>query len=173
LTEEKIYDDEVEEYGNNVGVNIFDVNPMSNKRKDKIKVNKSKLYFGFFRLTMVLILCILMVVVTQFFYFLILSPTAAKIDGLMKIFIYSVESWSVLASLHSVFFRTVMWNNSIPTWGNDSLSTFNYFSDRLTNELIPNFTNALEYNMGNYSHIYEQQFTKVSQILPKMCLINF
>ena len=162
LAEEKIYEDEVEHFGNNAGVNIFDHNPMSNKRKDKARVNNSRLYFGFFRLSIILAVCILMVIVMQFFYYLILSPTAEKIDGLVKVFIVSVESWSVLASLNSAFFRTVMWNNTIPTWESDSLEVYEYFADRLKNELIPNFTAALDYNMGNYSGIYVDQVSRVS-----------
>lgn len=80
----------------------------------------------------------------------------------MKVFILSVETWSVLASLQSVFFRTVMWNNTVPTWDTTSLEVYEYYSDRLKNVIIPNFTDALDYNMGNYTGIYVDQVSKVS-----------
>lgn len=152
--EEKIYEDEVDEFGNNIAMMAVEYDSNTNKRRDKIKINRRRLYFGFFKLSMILGICIMMVVVTQSFYYFILQPTAEKIDGLVKVFIYSVESWSVLASFNTAFFRTTMWNNTVPTWNSDSLSTFEYFADRLKNELLPNFTAALDYNMGNYSGIY-------------------
>jgi hypothetical protein len=135
----------------------MDINPPTNKRRDKIQIDNSKLYFGFVRLSLVLAFCVTIVILTQTFYYFILYPTAEKIDGLVKIFIVSVESWSVLVSCNVFFFETVFWNNTAGAWNQDSLATFEYFSDRLESNIIRNFTAALDYNMGNYSSIYQNQ----------------
>jgi hypothetical protein len=90
-----------------------------------------------------------------------LSGKAKRVDNLTKVFAYSVDSWDTLLFIGTLFLRTAFWNNTSGVWGTDSLTIFNDQIDYMKNQMIPNFTRACEYDMGNYTNYYVDIMTKV------------
>jgi len=133
----------------------------SNKRLDKIKIKMKGNYFGFAKLSSIFAVILTFLIIMQYFYYYILAPKGDKITNLMKVYILAVELWSSFATIHSVFFQTILWNNTVPVWDHDSLTAFNFYKDHIQKNILVNFTEALEYNLGNYTELFETKMTKV------------
>lgn len=164
LLEEKVYEDQVRDLilndnDHQTTGGLFE--KKSNRRKDKVKLFHNKNTFGFTKLVIAFLLTILLIISMQFTYFLILSPKGHKISNLVKVYILAVELWSSYATIHTVAFETILWNNTLPIWNTDSLGAYNILHDHIKTNIIPNFTEALDYDMGNYSEIYINQISKV------------
>lgn len=131
-------------------------------RKQKVKLYQKKNNFGFLRLLFVFSLAISLIISMQFVYYVILSPKGNKITNIVKVYILAVELWSAYASIHTFAFETILWNNTLPIWNTDSLSAYKIMKKHIKMNIIPNFTEALEYDMGNYTDIYINQISKVN-----------
>ena len=97
----------------------------------------------------------------QYFYYYILAPKGDKISNLTKVYILAVELWSSFASIHSIFFQVVLWNNTMPVWKTDSLSAYKMIHEHIDQKILVNLSEALTYNLGNYTALFEQKMTMV------------
>lgn len=163
LLEEKVYADQANMLTLNDNENQGGLKPKKNflKRRSKIKTFHNRNTFGFVKLMLSFLSAIALVISMQITYYAILSPKGQQISNLVKVYINDVELWSAFATIHTFAFETILWNNTVPVWNTDSLSAYRQVRDHIRVNIIPNFTEALEYEMGNYSLKYREQISMV------------
>lgn len=161
LLEEKVYEDQANLLILNDNEAQGNKKPKKSSRRQKIKTFHNKNTFGFVRLMLSFLAAITLVICMQTLYYIILSPKGQQISNLVKVYINDVELWSSLATIHVFAFETILWNNTVPIWNTDSLSAYQIMREHIRNDIIPNITEALDYDMGNYSLTYINQISKV------------
>ena len=137
---------------------------ISNLRKEKLRINLKGHYFGFLKLSLIFASTLSIVIIAHFAYYLILIPKAKRVTNLVKAYVCSVELWSSYATLHSLFFNVVFWNNTMPAWGTDALTAYNSMKNHIYENVHKNLTDALEMDLGNYSETYINVMARVSKI---------
>lgn len=131
----------------------------------KVKITKGKHMFGFTRLSLIFLGIILLMTLIQGLYYWLVSPKADKVMNLLKVYILHIELWSSLATLHTAAFETILWNNTVPMWNTESLRVYEMSKDHLEQKVMANLTEALDYDLGNYTHKFRELMTKVRRVV--------
>lgn len=166
LLEEKVYEEQTSMLimnDNDHQVMQISEKKENARRREKVKITHSNNSFGFAKLITSLTFATLLIVFMQAAYYMILSPKALKITNLVKVYIIEVEIWSAFITIHTFAMQVLLWNNTVPTWNTDSLTAYEMQRSHIRGNLIPNFTEALDYNMGNYTEVFRNQISKVTQ----------
>ena len=106
----------------------------------------------------------LLFVTIELGFFISMAPRASKLKGLIDGYLVNLELWNALYIVNVCCFNTIFWNNTSPFWGKDSLTTFKQHLRHTENYLDTNVANSVKHDLGNYSTIYTDTFTKVKKI---------
>jgi len=129
-----------------------------------LKVNFKGLNFNFTSVLMTLTVGTLMLVLVQLIYYLSLKPGATRVTNFTKIFILGAETWSAYTNLNTFFLATVLWNNSLPSWGGmKPLDVYKFMRTHIKERIILNYTESLNYDLGNYTDKFREIYTSVSK----------
>lgn len=82
------------------------------------------------------------------------SSRNSRLDSLTKVYIIAVDTWNSYFNMHVFAFQTLLWNNTSPMWSMDSLTAFEDRSRFIEENILPNYTEALSYDLGNYTAKY-------------------
>lgn len=167
LLEETIYDDilEAQDEKKVVKKKVINKQERKKRRHEKAKVNMGNYSFGLIQAIGIFSLLILGIVSLNYTLILFLESSSNRINNLVSLYILGIEAWQSLASVHSFFLETVIWNDTVPVWGEDStLGTYQFFVDHINEQVIPNYTRALEYDLGNFTTEFNYALTKVNNI---------
>ena len=138
------------------------VKSASVSRKEKIKFTAKGNYFGFIRLGVSFAIATTMIIVIQYVFYSLLYPRARKITNLLKVYIVSVEIWNSYATLNTIFINTLLWNSTVQFWGTDGLSTYQVMKSHIETNVLPNITESLDYDLGNYTDEWRKIVNQVS-----------
>ena len=105
----------------------------------------------------IVILCSLQVA-----YFYQLYPRSKRSSNFVKAYIIGVESWDAYAITFSSFFSTVLFNDTSEYWGISSLEKVESHISHIRKNVLANITEALDYDLGNFSQSYRDIMSKVS-----------
>lgn len=130
----------------------------------KVRLKRGNHLFGFGRLSLIFLAVILLTVLIQAIYYWMVSPKADKVMNLLKIYILHIELWSSLATVHTAAFETILWNNTVPMWNMESLKVYELSKEHLQHKVIDNLTEALEYDLGNYTGEFRNLMLRVSKL---------
>jgi len=133
----------------------------SNHRKFQIKLKNYSQNFGIYWFLVKFFLMLSISLILQFIYFAVLYPKSKRITNLLKAYILGVETWSSFITVGSCMLQAIFWNNTGVVWNTDPLSVFNSHLEYVENSVMNNITEALDYDLGNFTENYRSLFTKV------------
>lgn len=164
LLEENIYEEEKFKIMDQKFEAANKIKSKENKkgRHKKTKISLEKYNFGLVRAICILCLLTFAILALNLGLHLYTKISADRVQNFVKIYLLGIEAWNALISLHCYFLEVVLWNNTVPTWGGQStLDTYNYFFEHIDKNVIPNYTLALDYDLGNFTEKYTYALTKV------------
>lgn len=112
--------------------------------------------FGFIHILNRSIACLMLLLIVKLITFIIFLPKATRLTALAKTYIFSVQTWDSYFNMHDFAFQVILWNDTSPVWGGSSLETFEHFQLFIKDNIIPNYTEALTYDLGNYTDKYKE-----------------
>lgn len=89
------------------------------------------------------------------FFFLIL-PGSIKQLSMIETYTLIIETWNSYFSIHASMLQTLIWNNTSPMWSMSSLEVFEHQTKHIRENLLPNLTRTLDYDLGNFTQLYRQ-----------------
>lgn len=134
---------------------------MKVKNTRKVSLQRKNFFFGFIKLLVIFLISIGLIIFFQLFYYWVLIPKGERLKNLVKVSILNTEIWSSFVLLHTFAFETILWNNTMPVWNTDSLTAFRMVMQHVKYNVLENITEALDYDLGNYTDIYVNQMSKV------------
>jgi len=81
---------------------------------------------------------------------------ASRLINLTKTTILGMESYASLFNLHNAAFEIILWNNTATIWNKDALFMYNEFKEMINIKLVDNLTEALTYDLGNYTSKFRE-----------------
>lgn len=172
LKEERIYDNDIENLSVNEVKSTSAISKKTSKNKKSrrriltnyknIKMNSTS--FGL-KISFLKFLCLfLLQFLSQFVVYLMISPSATRITNMMKVYSIGVELWNCYDSAFVMFYDTILLNNSVRIWDDKrTLDGYYYFKDKIETRVIPNYTLALDYDIGNMTDNFTYALTKVTE----------
>ena len=132
------------------------------RRKARLKVTYNGLNFGLASLGLKLAAILAFLMLIQIIYYFVWKPGVQRSINLMDVFILGIETWNSFFSLHSSWLSTIVYNNTLPYWaGKTSLEVFDHFKNHVRENLIANYSRAVEYDLGNYTKKFVEGYTTV------------
>jgi len=122
-----------------------------------IKLNHGRFTFGFSQILSNTIVCIFLLIFLEYIIYIVYSAGSRRISDLTKLYVATIQTWTGLYSLHNAAFQTLIWNNTSPIWDQPSLETYTILKDKISNELIPVYTEALSFDLGDFTSTYKQR----------------
>lgn len=81
----------------------------------------------------------------------------------MKVYVIASEMWCSLTSLNVFFIEYILFNNTAVGWhGKSSLDTYNEIKGVLETRVMPNMTESLSYDLGNFTEIWQNGLSNVT-----------
>ena len=131
----------------------------------KISIPGRNFFFGFFSTCSIFLLFALLFMAAQYFCYLLLYSRANQTSNLMKLFILGDATYCTFYAAGAAWYETIIFNNTVPGWrGKTTLEMYEDFGRTIDTMIIPNYTRALSYDLGNYTKEFRESMTKVSQI---------
>lgn len=115
------------------------------------KLKREKYNFRYRSQLLIILGILAMFLINKAVLFMILSIRAKRITGLTKTCILGMESYASFFQLHNAAFQVLLWNNTSPIWGSPALDMYEHFKNTTKEKLIKNLTEALSYDLGNYT----------------------
>lgn len=170
LTEERIYDDELvyltEEKSSSKTTKRSHKQKSKKRRRTTFsykQVKFSKTSFGLTSTFFKFITLFILLFSSQFSVYLMLAPDSKRVTNLMRVYISGVELWNCYDSAFTMFYDTVLFNNSVGIWdGKKTLDGYNYFKEKIQERVLVNYTELLEVDLGNMTEGFRNTLTKVS-----------
>lgn len=135
---------------------------MIKSSQEKIKVNFQGFNFGLISTSM---LIFTMALIFQALFFAIQyyqQPRAQLVSNLLKVYILGSDVWSSYFSMHSYFLEAVLFNNTIPCWGNmKSLDCFHNMKSYILGDMMDNITLATTYELNNFTSNFSDSLLSV------------
>jgi len=126
-----------------------------------IKIDRERYYFEYTNQIIVVGVLIALYFCYKLLFFQSAFGRARRLTSLTKTCILGMESYASFFNLHNAAFQVMLWNNTSPIWNTEALEIYEYFKDLTKNKLIANFTEALDYDLGNYTAKYRNDLLKV------------
>lgn len=164
IEEELNYDDNKEKFLKNEAEvrSIIEFENPQNFISEKVKINYSKFHFGFSKSRNVIIIVFLLLTAIQGIFYLILRPYKTQLKNIMRVFTLASETSSVVSLINLYMLETLLYNNSLNGWrGMSSLETYEYLTEHFRENIVENYTNILDLDIGNYQQIYKKKIIEV------------
>jgi len=87
--------------------------------------------------------------------------TFSQLQNTLKVEILVVEAWGSFMNAQNALVKLILWNDTSNIWGKSSSAAFEEFQGYITQSLLANFTESLDYNLGNYTETYMSMMTSV------------
>lgn len=176
LIEEKVYEKDAEIFFSNNHVQIKKIKTKRRKNQSKngrtsrnnsnwnkpISLDFSNFFFGLFTSIATFFVLITLFIILQYVNYSITYPQAKRVANLMEVYILGVETWSSFFSLHMFMLETVLYNNSLRVWDNkSSLEVYEYFKTHIEKNVLSNYSDIVEKDLGNFSQPFIYALNKV------------
>lgn len=82
------------------------------------------------------------------------NKSLIRLQNNLKIQILAVEAWGSYINAQNALIQTILWNGTSNIWQKPSDVAFEDFQTYISDCLIANFTDSLEYDLGTYTEEY-------------------
>ena len=132
------------------------------QRRQRLKVTYNGLNFGLVNLGLKLGTILVFLIGIQLVYYTVWRPGVRRSINFMEIFLLGIETWNSYFNMHSSWLSTIVYNNTLPYWnGKTSMQVYEHFKTHIRDNLLANYSRAVEYDLGNYTEKFVEAYTQV------------
>jgi len=137
-------------------------NSTSTSRRGYLKTNSISLDFGMKRFMLTFIVLVMITNVIQVVLIVAFYPLAKRVTNMVRIYNLGIETYNSLMVISGAFFQTILWNNTSPMWGTQSLALFESHTEFARQNILIPITDSMDYDLGNFTDTYRTGMFHVS-----------